>query len=207
MPSDASPATRSVEVAERIRGDILSGRIAEGARLTEAELAKRFGVGRGPVREAVQRLSIQGLLETRPNRGAVVAPEAPKATRAVIIPIRRTLELFALNEIFDELEPADFSRWEAILGEMREACEQEDRYAIAETDIAFHRQLLVKLNQPDLLSIWDLLVGSIRSHFRRTQHRRCRNLMEIYQEHRALLDSFQSGPLDAAVRLLKAKIN
>ncbi|HWL07526.1 MAG TPA: GntR family transcriptional regulator [Planctomicrobium sp.] len=198
---------RAVDVAERIRSDILTGRITEGERLTEAQISKRFGVGRGPVREAVQRLAMQGLLETRPNCGAVVAPEAPKGIRAVIIPIRRTLEVFALKELFDELTVDDFRRWEQILEEMRRACEADDLHMIAEMDIAFHRHLLQRLDQPDLLAIWELLVGRIRSHFRRTQRSRCRSMMEIYEEHRAILEVFRTGPLEDAVRLLEEKID
>lgn len=207
MESEKQSTARSSRVANQLRDDILSGRIPEGLRLTEAELTKRFGVGRGPVREAVQRLSLQGLLETRPNCGAVVAPEAPRTVRAVIVPIRRTLEVYALREIFDELRESDFQEWERILEVMKQACLNEDLHAIAESDIAFHRNLMLRLNQPDLLAIWDLLVGRIRSHFRRTQRRRCGNLMEIYDEHRAILDSFRTGTLDDSVRLLKEKID
>jgi len=194
-------------VVERLRGDILSGRIAEGVRITEAELTKRFGVGRGPVREAVQRLSMQGLLETRPNCGAVVASEAPRSVRAVILPIRRTLEVYALRELFSEFVNADFEKWESILEEMRLACERVDLHAIAEQDISFHRYLLVRLNQPDLLSIWDGLAGRIRSHFRRVQRRRCQDMMEIYEEHRVILETFRSGTLNDAIHLLKEKID
>lgn len=207
MPTGDAVGIRAVDVAEQIRNDILTGRIKEGARLTEAQLTKRFGVGRGPVREAVQRLATQGLLEIRPNCGAVVAPEAPKGIRAVIIPIRRALETYALTELFDELTIEDFRRWEQILDEMRRACEAEDLHLIAEMDIAFHRHLLQRLNQPDLLAIWDLLVGRIRSHFRRTQRSRCRDMMEIYEEHRAILELYRTGPLEDAVRLLEEKID
>jgi len=207
MESEKLSTARSLQVANQLRGDILSGRIPEGLRLTEAELTKRFGVGRGPIREAVQRLSLQGLLETRPNCGAVVAAEAPRAVRAVITPIRRTLEAYALREIYDELREENFQEWENILAGMKQACESEDLHAIAESDIAFHRTLMICLNQPDLLAIWDLLVGRIRSHFRRTQRRRCGNLMEIYEEHRAILDSFRTGTLEDSMKLLKEKIN
>lgn len=203
MDSNTAPGPN--QVAQQLWGEILSGRAPEGQRLTEEGLAKRFGVGRGLVREAVQRLSLQGLVQTRPNRGAVVAPEAPKAIRSLIIPIRRTLEVYSLQLIFDELNDEDFRRWGEILEKMRAACERMDYQSIAELDIAFHRYLLERTGQPDLLIIWETLVGRIRSHFLRTQ-RRCPNPMEIYEEHRAILDSFQDGSLDDSVRMLKGKI-
>lgn len=196
----------STEVAERLRNDILCGRIPEGARLAESGISKRFGVGRGPVREAVQKLSSQGLLQTRPNCGAVVAPEASREARGVLVPIRRTLEVHALTRIFDELGPDDFQRWEEILKQMHEACLAEDFHTIAEADIAFHHYLLVRSGEPDFLIVWETLIGRIRSHFRRTQ-RRCQNLLAIHEEHREILDAFRNGTLQEAVRLLKEKID
>jgi DNA-binding GntR family transcriptional regulator len=205
MDSNTSPAPGSNQVAQQLWGEILSGRAPEGLRLTEEGLAKRFGVGRSLVREAVQRLSLQGLVQTRPNRGAIVAPEAPREIRNLIVPIRRTVEVYSLQLIFDELNDEDFRRWDDILARMQAACERKDFHSIAELDIAFHRYLLERTGQPDLLIIWETLVGRIRSHFLRTQ-RRCPNPMEIYEEHRAILDSFRDGSLEEAVRMLKGKI-
>ncbi len=207
MQSKPVSAPRPNDIVDLLRGDILTGRLADGVRLTEAELTKRYGAGRGPVREAVQRLAMQGLLETRPNRGAVVAPRASKGVRALIVPIRRTLEAYALQELFEDLNTADFQRWDQILEQMRVACQSSDQHAIAETDIAFHRHLMQRLGQPDLLAIWELLVGRIRSHFRATQRRRCQDMMDIHREHVAIVESFRCGTVDSAVKLLRSKIN
>ncbi len=194
-----------LSVSRALRRDILTGRLEAGSRLTEAALSSRFGVGRGLVREAVQRLSTQGLLISRPNRGVVVAPEAPREIRNLIIPIRRTVEVYALRLIFDDLDAADLAAWDAILDRMRDACARLDFHDVAEADIAFHHQILDRAGQPDLLVIWETLVGRIRSHFRRTQKLQA-DAMEIYEEHRAIADSFRGRDLAAAVRLLKENI-
>ena len=198
--------TPEPSISRVLREDILTGRIQAGSRLTEAELSSRFGVGRGLVREAVQQLSSQGLLISRPNRGVVVAPEAPREIRNLIIPIRRTVEVYALRLVFDDLGPADFEAWREILDRMRDACSRLDYHAIAEADLAFHRHLLERAGQPDLIIIWETLVGRIRSHFRRTQ-KLSADAMEIYEEHLALVESFRGRDLAAAVRLLKEKID
>lgn len=59
-------------VQRRLTEDIQSGRIRPGERLREAELAERYGVSRGPVREAVRALEGQGVVSFRANRGAIV---------------------------------------------------------------------------------------------------------------------------------------
>ncbi|HEX3737371.1 MAG TPA: GntR family transcriptional regulator [Solirubrobacterales bacterium] len=68
----SAPATTSERVAERLREDIRSGRLAPGQRLVEAELTRRHEVSRGPVREALARLQSEGLVTIKPNRGASV---------------------------------------------------------------------------------------------------------------------------------------
>jgi DNA-binding GntR family transcriptional regulator len=59
-------------IVGRLRDDILARRVAPGARLVEGELTARFSVSRGPVREALRRLSAEGLIEHWPHRGALV---------------------------------------------------------------------------------------------------------------------------------------
>ncbi|AMV40090.1 GntR family transcriptional regulator [Planctomyces sp. SH-PL62] len=204
MTAEAEDHPESM-VSRTLREEILTGRLEAGSRLTEAGLSSRFGVGRGLVREAVQKLSSQGLVISRPNRGAVVAPEAPREIRNLIIPIRRTVEVYALRLVFDELTEADFAAWNVILARMLDACARRDYHAIAEADLAFHRRLLERAGQPDLIVIWETLVGRIRSHFRKTQ-KLSADAMEIYEEHRALAESFRGRDLAAAVRLLKEKI-
>lgn len=202
---DNKKSHRTTEIVEQLREEILSGQLPEGARLTEMDVSKRFNQGRNAIREAFQKLTHQGLLVTRPNRGVVVAAEPPKPIRDLIVPIRRMLEGYALELIFDELDDEDFQRWEELLARMKSACAARDYAAIAETDIAFHRSLMERAGQPDLLVIWEAMVYRIRSHFRRTQ-RRCPDPMVIYDEHRAIVDCIQAGDLQAARELLSEKI-
>ncbi|RCS54096.1 GntR family transcriptional regulator [Bremerella cremea] len=202
---DSKKLQRSVEIVEQLREEILSGQLPEGSRLTEMDVSKRFKKGRNAIREAFQKLTHQGLLVTRPNRGVVVASEPPKPIRDLIVPIRQMLEGYALELVFDDLQESDFVGWEAILTRMKAACAARDYAAIAETDIAFHRSLMERTGQPDLLAIWEAMIYRIRSHFRRTQ-RRCPDPMVIYDEHRAILDCIKSGDLQAALALLNEKI-
>jgi DNA-binding GntR family transcriptional regulator len=194
------------DVADQVRNDILAGRLNPGQRLTEAELSRRFGVGRGRVREAIHQLARQGLLLTRPNCGATVAPEAPEGIRDLIVPIRRTVELYALEHGFDRLDAEAFRRWEAVLADMHAACEHRDFPSMAEADIAFHRLVVACAGEPDLLVIWETLVGRIRSHFLYVQPRQAR-LLDLYDEHRHLIDTFRAGDRAAALKLLAEKID
>jgi DNA-binding GntR family transcriptional regulator len=75
MRANAGPPAHGATVpfiVARLRDDILARRVPQGSRLVEGELTARFSVSRGPVREALRRLSAEGLIEHWPHRGALV---------------------------------------------------------------------------------------------------------------------------------------
>lgn len=82
----------TAQVVVQLRHDLLSGRFAPGSRLNEAELAARLEISRGPVREAVQCLVSEGLVEHRPNRGALVPMPTPESVTA-LFELRLPLEV------------------------------------------------------------------------------------------------------------------
>src|SRR5262245_21011464 len=168
------------QIADRIREDVLAGRFEDGERLRETELVARFGVSRTPIREALVQLTHEGLLEGRPNCGVKVATSPPDSIREFIVPLRRTIETYALRQFFHEIGPSDLKRWQQILARLREACRQRDFAATAECDIAFHRSILERAGQPALLSIWSAIVVQIRRHFR-ASHERYPNPLDIYR--------------------------
>ena len=84
------------QAAQALREEILSGAIASGARLGEAELAGRLRVSRTPIREALTRLAAEGLVELQPNRGARVATWSAGELRD-IFDLRLRLEPYAVR--------------------------------------------------------------------------------------------------------------
>jgi DNA-binding GntR family transcriptional regulator len=91
----ASEKTASETLADRaynaIADAIVCGELAAGARISEALLAKRFQIGRGPLREALRRLEGRRLVMVKPNAGA----------RVVSLSTRDVIELFEIREILE----------------------------------------------------------------------------------------------------------
>lgn len=195
------------QIADRIRTDVLCGRLPEGEKLNEIKLGEQFGVSRTPVREALQQLMHEGLLEGRPNTGVKVAARPADDICDFIVLIRRMVETFALRTFFAELTEHDFAQWKVILEKMRAACVAGDYMTIAETDIEFHRSIVRRAKQRDLESIWTSLVGRVRSHFWETQRRNYSSAIEIYEEHVRIVDVFRSGDVEAAAAFLEERIN
>jgi DNA-binding GntR family transcriptional regulator len=206
MVIDAAIRTVREQITDRLRDDILTGRLAEGERLQEAKLAERFGVSRGPIREVLAQLSHEGLVEAKPNCGVKVTHSDSDAIRELIVPIRRVIETFALKHFFQEINERDVLAWESILHHLKSACERKDEAAIIQYDLAFHRSLLTRAQVPALLAIWQTIVARIRRHFRHATAHYGENLLEIYEQHRQLVEVFCSGNREAAIKALEEHI-
>src|SRR6185369_5539973 len=90
-PPPADRASLSKVVAEQIRGQILSGKLRPGARLVEDKLSAELGVSRVPVREALLGLSVEGLVNLEPRRGASVVEISPETVQE-LVEVRALLE-------------------------------------------------------------------------------------------------------------------
>jgi DNA-binding GntR family transcriptional regulator len=194
------------QIADRLRDDILSGRIAEGERISEPQLVKRFGVSRAPIREALVKLAQEGLLLSRPNCGVTVAPSAPDSVQELVMPLRRTIETYALRRFFDDITEDDYRTWGAILERLKEACAKRDWATCAEQDIAFHRSILERADQPDLLAIWATIVARLRGYFRQSYQKYDADPLKLYKEHRHIVDQFRTGNKQKAVKALERNI-
>lgn len=206
MTTPLSNRSLREQIVEHLRNDILCGRLSEGHHLSETNLAQRFGVSRTPIREALQQLMHEGLLDGRRNVGVKVARRDIDTIRELIVPIRRSVEIYALRSYYHTITENDYARWNVILERMRQACLADDFPTIAEQDIAFHREIVRRAGQRDLEAVWSAIVARIRHHFSETQPRDYIEPLSIFDEHVRILDVFRKGDLEEAVAALATNI-
>ena len=197
--------TKDNLVVEKLRSEILSGILEEDTPLREMQLAKKFNVGRAKIREALIILSNEGLTYSKHNFGMRVSKFSNDAIYNLVIPLRRTVEIFAIRQYFHEINSKDIRSWENCLKKMEIACLTKSFNKIIECDIEFHRLIVERSNIVDLISIWNLLISRVRGHFMRNYHKH-RDPMEIYFEHEAIFFMFRTGKLDAAIQILESNI-
>lgn len=196
----------SASIADQLRMEIITGRIEEGAALREVSLAERFEVSRAPIREALKQLAHEGMVESKPNCGMRVAPSSSKSMQELVIPLRQTVETFALRSIFDNLNDEDFAEWEALLSEMKAACEEQDFLQLTELDIKFHQSIVARSPEQGLMTIWLTLVSRLRRHFLEG-FQKPSDPMKVYYEHLAIVSMFRSGKLEPSIQALISNID
>lgn len=185
---DAVHPSRTELVAERLREQIVSGELPPGTRLGEVHLARRFGVSRTPVREALKLLAREGLVEIVAHRGARVAP-------LEIEELARTVEVMgALERLVGELAVArataeDVEAVQAAHGRMLEAWRQRDLPAYFTANQAVHFALVAATHNPVLLETYDRLNARIRRH-RLMANLAPRRWAEAVAEHEHILELF-----------------
>ena len=86
------------QVCDLLRSELLAGTHFSGSAMREEELAARFGVSRHPVRKALQKLALEGLLNAKPNRGMVVAAALTEHVQGLLTPLLFQIELYALTK-------------------------------------------------------------------------------------------------------------
>lgn len=124
-------------VFNTLRQAILKGELAPGERLMEIQLADRLGVSRTPIREAIRKLELEGLVLMIPRKGAEVAKISEKSLRDVL-EVRRSLEELAIELACQRMGSDEIVQLEEAQASFREAVEKGDAMAIAESDERYH---------------------------------------------------------------------
>jgi DNA-binding GntR family transcriptional regulator len=145
-------------VADQLRDEILDGRLPAGSRLVETELAERFGVSRGPIRDALAELARSGLAVDLPRRGTFV-PSLTEDDLAEVYEIRRAIEEAAVRLAIERGSEADIAAMYAALDETERTYAAGDLAAAWEADMAFHRSYCRMSGNGRLLTLFDELAS------------------------------------------------
>ena len=196
-----SASTLTDTALERLREDIVSGARPPGERLRIERLREHYGIGSTPLREALQRLSAEGLVLALNNRGFTVAPLDPDEfadlTRARIAVERECLSLSIANGDRD---------WEAavvsasyLMGRA-DSEEEPGTEAWEAANAAFHHAMVVACGSVWLLRVRGTL-QTLAERYRRASVGRSRGRRDLGAEHRAISQAVLSRKTDLAQRL------
>lgn len=124
-------------VFNTLRQAILKGELEPGERLMEIQLAERLGVSRTPIREAIRKLELEGLVLMIPRKGAEVAKISARSLRDVL-EVRRALEELAIELACQRMSEEDVGNLQKAQEDFKNAIAEGDAMKIAETDEHYH---------------------------------------------------------------------
>ncbi len=185
------PQTLREIVLGRMRGAILSGRFASGERLVERTLCDQLGVSRSVVREVIRILEAEGLVETMPNRGPMVATLDWSRARQ-IYDIRLLLEQSAAAACAESADAATKAKLTEALQAIAAAFTSGQSLTLAEATTAFYRVIFLSAGQDIAWEIVQRLNGRIsrlRALTLATSERNVSGLARMTRIHDAILSN------------------
>jgi DNA-binding GntR family transcriptional regulator len=195
------PVDITSTIANRLRDMLAKGRFAPGEQITESSIAAAFHVSRSPVREALKRLTEQGLLRSERNRGVFV-PVLSLEDVEDIYRLRGAVELAALCHLVRNPNPDVFARLWRILEKYRENLAVRDWESADELDMTFHRELVHASGSRRLIHAFDTVAVETRMCLRALVfHHPDHPDMDVW--HANILRAAEKGDLPAAQRALE----
>lgn len=201
MPAAPTAADR---VYHHVKQGVLDRRYEGGTLLTEGEVADAVGVSRTPVREALLRLEVEGLLRLYPKKGALVLPVSAQEI-ADVVETRQLVEEHAVRKVVPA-PPALIARLEELLERQRQEVAAGDLAAAAATDRCFHAEIVRGGGNAILVKLYDQLrdrqlrmgVAFLNSHPERTAR--------TLSGHEEILQALRTGDADVAVEAVHRHI-
>ncbi|MGH6637023.1 MAG: GntR family transcriptional regulator [Polaromonas sp.] len=197
--------SKTEDIVDSIRSAIMSHRLLPGTQLREVSLGRLYGVSRTVVRQALQQLAKDGLVELTPGKIASVAQPTPKEAREVF-DLRMAIEKHALRSLIDRATKKDLAKLRAHLKEERAAFASSDTAAIRALGAGFH-VLMARLSGNDLLAdLLEHLTARIALILVLYQHDYDRHVECLQDEHQQFIELIESKSLDSALTLMEAHL-
>jgi DNA-binding GntR family transcriptional regulator len=204
MTRSSTKSNIANQVRDSIENEILTGVLAPGERLDEVSLAKRFGVSRTPVREALVQLASVNQVEIRPNRGAIVASVRPEQL-VQMFEVMAELEGMAGRLAVRRCTVEDRDSILAAHEECGQAAQRGDSDAYYYENERFHQAIYVASHNGFLIEQCVSLQRRLKP-YRRLQLRAVNRLQTSLKEHQAIVDAILQGDGQAAETALKVHI-
>ncbi len=192
-------------VFNTLRKAILTGELEPGERLMELHLASQLGVSRTPIREAIRKLELEGLVIMVPRKGAEVAQITEKSLQDVL-EVRKALDVLSVELACERMEESDFVHLKTACDKFEATTETGDAAAMAHADVALHNIITVAADNQRLLQLINNLSEQMyryRFEYIREKDRHS-NLVE---EHRAIYEAIVRRDKAAAAAAVRVHID
>lgn len=192
-------------VFNTLREEILTGKMEPGERLMEIHLADKLGVSRTPIREAIRKLELEGLVIMIPRRGAEVAQITWKSLKDVL-EVRRALDVLAIELACERMSRDDMEMLSGACESFEAATRTKDTRKIAEADVGLHDIIVASTGNTRLIQLVNNLAEQMyRYRFEYLKDESKHGL--LVQEHKDMYKSIVNKDKESAAAVVRKHID
>ncbi len=191
-------------VFNTLRHAILKGELEPGERLMEIALAQKLGVSRTPIREAIRKLELEGLVVMVPRKGAEVADITEKDLRDVL-EVRTALEELSIELAMKNMNDDDYKQLREANELFAKDSEGDDLIKIAEADVAFHEIIYMATGNKRLIQ----MINNLREQMYRYRLEYIKDKSthaRLVEEHNKIIDAMKKNDVTAAKAAIKLHV-
>lgn len=192
-------------VFNTLRQAILTGELKPGERLMEIHLADRLGVSRTPIREAIRKLELEGLVTMIPRRGAEVAQITEKSMNDVL-EVRRALDVLCVELACDRITDEEMERLKGACDGFEKAVKAGDIKKIAQADVALHDIIVQATGNQRLIQ----LINNLSEQMYRYRFEYIKDFHQhekLVEEHRIIYESILNKDKKTAAHAARMHID
>ncbi len=204
-PVSEQPVTSSDKTFFQLRQDIVEGRIAASSKLSEAELAKRFGVSRAVIREAINRLETCHLVERRANVGARVVALNPERLVS-LYQVRESLEGMAARLAAENMSDDEVADLMALLDSHRQTVSAGDTYYQEAGDVDFHYRIILGSKNDHLIAMLTEGIYHLIRMYRVQLGMAGPRVSTAFDEHKSIAQAIANHDAELAEMLMRRHI-
>ncbi len=195
----------SDQVYTHLRQAIICSQLVPGEKLVELEIAAQMGTSQGPVREALQRLEHDGLVE-RQARSATFVSTIPTDEMYELSSIRSEIEGFAARRTAQRISASQCDQLDELVQRMAEAGSQSEIITLAEYDMQFHRSIVEWSESAGLLRVWIPLSNQIQRFIVQSHPQQYPDFVEVGTRHQPIVEAMRRRDSDGAVSAIQEHI-
>ncbi|OZB90833.1 GntR family transcriptional regulator [Paenibacillus sp. XY044] len=185
----------SEQIYLTLKREIIAGELQPGTRLIVLDIAGKFQVSQAPVREALERMKQEGLINGIPNKGSVVSNITSKEIRDIFV-LREIIEGYAVRTSMPTLSEADYEQLEEVIRSMEEAVGRNDTLGILELDMDFHGFFYKRCDNQAILELWNQMRTKVMRFMAISNRHHTTDLLAEW--HQRLITVLRAGDGDAA---------
>lgn len=191
----------STDLFSTLKEDILTGKLISGQKLTEKVLCDKYGISRTPVREALLKLEMEGLVESQPNRGYFVLG-LKHQDYIDMFTLRKIYEIQAITWAIERITEEEMDDLKELYEFMEFYTMKKDVAKMLIINNNFHQMIYTASHNRMLKNLLSSYQEMLK-HVKNPAQKKSTYLMDVFKEHKAIFEAFTANDVEAGIKAME----